>query len=98
MNDTIGIKVLPVNTSAKCISIFRNHSSLSIGEIKKLSTSRLLLFDEDLMTFSMGNAIVSEDTNGNRKLCKFRRDAKIDNVSALMDALVAYKENKEAFE
>ena len=72
--------------------------SVPLGEIKKLSTSRLLLFDEDLMTFSMGNAIVSEDTNGNRKLCKFRRDAKIDNVSALMDALVAYKENKEAFE
>jgi phage terminase large subunit-like protein len=58
----------------------------------------MLLFDQALMTFAMGNAITLEDTNGNRKLLKKRQDEKIDNVSALMDAYVAYKANKEAFE
>lgn len=72
--------------------------SVPLGEIKKLSEIRALLFDEDLMTFAMGNAIALEDTNGNRKLYKVRREAKIDNVSALLDAFVAYKQNKEAFE
>ena len=58
----------------------------------------MLIFDEELMQFCMGNAIVLEDTNGNRKLYKKRYEAKIDNVAAAMDAWVAYKHNKEAFE
>lgn len=72
--------------------------SVPLGELKKLAEERLLLFDEDLMTFAMGNAITLEDTNGNRKLYKKRHEAKIDNVAALMDAFIAYKQNKEAFE
>lgn len=72
--------------------------SVPLGELKKLSEERMLLFDEDLMTFTMGNCIVMEDTNGNRKLLKRRYEAKIDAVAALMDAFVAYKLNKEAFE
>lgn len=72
--------------------------SIPLGELKKMSEDRLLLFDEDLMTFAMGNCIVLEDTNGNRKLYKKRSDQKIDNVAAMMDAYVAYKANKDAFE
>lgn len=72
--------------------------SVPLGELKTLSEQRLLLFDEKLMSFTMGNAITLEDTNGNRKLLKKRYDQKIDNVSALLDAFVAYKLNKEAFE
>lgn len=72
--------------------------SVPLGELKKLSEERMLLFDEDLMTFAMGNCIVMEDTNGNRKLLKKRYEAKIDAVAAMMDALVAYKLNREAFE
>ena len=72
--------------------------SVPLGELKKLSSNGLLLFDEELMSFSMGNAIVLEDTNGNRKLYKKRREEKIDNVSALMDAFVAYKLNLNEFE
>jgi phage terminase large subunit-like protein len=72
--------------------------SVPLGELKILSEQRLLVFDQALMTFAMGNAITMEDTNGNRKLLKKRQDAKIDNVAALMDAYVAYKANKEAFE
>ena len=72
--------------------------SVPLGELKKLSEERMLLFDEDLMQFAMGNCITIEDTNGNRKLCKKRYEAKIDNVAAMMDAFVAYKLNKEAFE
>jgi phage terminase large subunit-like protein len=72
--------------------------SVPLGELKALSGERLLIFDQALMTFAMGNAITMEDTNGNRKLLKKRQDAKIDNVAALMDAFVAYKLNKEAFE
>lgn len=72
--------------------------SVPLGELKNLSESRLLIFDQDLMSFTMGNAITIEDTNGNRKLLKRRQDEKIDNVAALMDAYVAYKANKEAFE
>lgn len=72
--------------------------SVPLGELKKLSEERMLLFDEDLMTFTMGNCIVMEDTNGNRKLLKKRYDAKIDAVAAMMDAFVAYKLNREAFE
>jgi phage terminase large subunit-like protein len=72
--------------------------SVPLGELKQLSEVGMLYFDENLMTFSMGNCIVLEDTNGNRKLYKVRREAKIDNVSALLDAFIAYKQNKEAFE
>lgn len=72
--------------------------SVPLGELKKLSEQRLLIFDQSLMTFAMGNAITQEDTNGNRKLLKKRQDQKIDNVAALMDAYIAYKANKEAFE
>lgn len=72
--------------------------SVPLGELKILSEERLLIFDQSLMTFAMGNAITLEDTNGNRKLLKKRQDEKIDNVAALMDAYVAYKANKEAFE
>ena len=72
--------------------------SVPLGELKKLSEERMLLFDEDLMTFTMGNCITLEDTNGNRKLLKKRYDQKIDAVAAMMDAYVAYKLNKEAFE
>ena len=72
--------------------------SVPLGELKKLAEERMLLFDEDLMTFCMGNCITLEDTNGNRKLFKKRYEAKIDTVSAMMDAFVAYKLNKEAFD
>ena len=72
--------------------------SVPLGELKKLSEERMLLFDEQLMTFAMGNCIVMEDTNGNRKLLKKRYEAKIDPVAAMLDAFVAYKLNKEAFE
>lgn len=72
--------------------------SVPLGELKKLAEERLLLFDEDLMTFAMGNCIVMEDTNGNRKLLKKRYEAKIDPVASMMDAFVAYKNNKDAFE
>ena len=72
--------------------------SVPLGELKKLSEERLLLFDEELMSFAMGNCITTEDTNGNRKLLKKRYDQKIDAVAAMMDAYVAYKLNREAFE
>ena len=72
--------------------------SVPLGELKTLAAQRLLIFDQSLMTFAMGNSITIEDTNGNRKLLKRRQEQKIDNVSALMDAFVAYKLNKEAFE
>lgn len=72
--------------------------SVPLGELKKLSEQRMLLFDESLMTFTMGNCIVMEDTNGNRKLLKKRYDAKIDAVAAMMDAFIAYKANWDAFE
>jgi phage terminase large subunit-like protein len=71
--------------------------SVPLGELKLFTEERKLLFDEELMSFAMGNAITLEDTNGNRKLLKKRAEDKIDNVSALMDAYVAYKANKEAF-
>ncbi|QEQ93872.1 terminase [Streptomyces phage Kardashian] len=72
--------------------------SVPLGELKALSGERLLLFDQELMSFAMGNAITMEDTNGNRKLLKKRQDAKIDNVAAMLDAFVAYKLHKEEFE
>lgn len=72
--------------------------SVPLGELKKMAEERLLLFDQELMSFTMGNCITIEDTNGNRKLLKKRREQKIDNVAAMMDAYIAYKLNKEAFE
>ena len=72
--------------------------SVPLGELKKLAEERMLLFDEELMTFAMGNCITLEDTNGNRKLYKKRYEQKIDAVAALMDAYIAYKANREAFE
>lgn len=72
--------------------------SVPLGELKNLSEERMLLFDQSLMTYAMGNCITLEDTNGNRKLYKKRYEAKIDNVAAMMDAFIAYKLNKDAFE
>lgn len=72
--------------------------SVPLGEIKKLAEDRLLIFDEQLMMYAMGNAIAIQDTNGNRKLSKKRHSEKIDNVAALLDAFVAYKLNKDAFD
>ncbi len=71
--------------------------SVPLGELKKLSEERMLWFDQVLMSFTMGNCVVQEDTNGNRKLYKKRYEEKIDNVSALLNAYIAYKHNKEAF-
>jgi phage terminase large subunit-like protein len=72
--------------------------SVPLGELKHLSEERMLIFDQDLMSFAMGNAITMEDTNGNRKLMKKRQNEKIDNVAAMIDAYVAYKANRESFE
>ena len=72
--------------------------SVPLGELKKLAEDRLLIFDEQLMTYAMGNCIAREDTNGNRKLLKKRHEQKIDNVAALMDAFIAYKLNKDSFD
>ena len=72
--------------------------SVPLGELKKLSEERMLIFDEDLVTFAMGNCITIEDTNGNRKLMKKRSEQKIDAVAAMMDAYIAYRHNPEAFE
>ena len=72
--------------------------SVPLGELKKLASEQRLIFDESIMQFSMGNCITIEDTNGNRKLLKKRHEAKIDPVAALMDAYVAYKNNKDLFE
>lgn len=72
--------------------------SVPLGELKKLAEERLLIFDQDMMSFTMGNCITLQDTNGNRKLLKRRAEQKIDSVSALMDAYVAYKDNKDNFE
>jgi phage terminase large subunit-like protein len=72
--------------------------SVPLGELGYMAEDRLLIFDEELMKFAMGNAIAIEDTNGNRKLSKKRSIEKIDNVAALLDAWVAYTRNQEAFE
>jgi phage terminase large subunit-like protein len=71
--------------------------SVPLGELKKLAGERMLLFDQQIMGFTMGNCIALEDTNGNRKLYKRHREEKIDSVAAMLDAYVAYKENIEAF-
>ena len=88
-NGPFGIEKVPQGSKTE---------SVPLGELKKLSEDRMLLFDEELMTFAMGNCITLEDTNGNRKLLKKRYDQKIDAVAAMMDAYIAYKVNKEAFE
>jgi phage terminase large subunit-like protein len=72
--------------------------SVPLGELKALAGERLLIFDQELMSWAMGNAITMEDTNGNRKLMKKRQDQKIDNVAGMLDAFVAYKLNKGSFE
>ena len=72
--------------------------TVPLGELKMLASERMLIFDEDLMQYTMGNCVVMEDTNGNRKLLKKRYEQKIDNVSAMLDAFVAYKNNKDAFD
>lgn len=72
--------------------------SVPLGELKKLSEDRMLLFNESLMSYAMGNCITLEDTNGNRKLLKKRYDQKIDAVAAMMDAYIAYKLNRDSFE
>jgi phage terminase large subunit-like protein len=72
--------------------------SVPLGEIKILAERRQLFFDEQIMMFCMGNCVAQEDTNGNRKLLKKHREEKIDNVSALLDAYIAYKANKDMFE
>ena len=72
--------------------------SVPLGELKKLSEEHMLIFDEELMSFAMGNCVTLEDTNGNRKLLKKRHDQKIDAVAAMMDAYIAYRANKDAFE
>lgn len=88
-NGAFGIEKVPQGVKTETVPL---------GELKILSEERMLIFDQQLMSFAMGNCITLEDTNGNRKLLKKRREQKIDNVSALMDAYVAYKTNKEAFE
>lgn len=88
-NGPFGIEKVPQGSKTE---------SVPLGELKILSEERFLIFDQDLMSFTMGNAITLEDTNGNRKLLKRRQDEKIDNVAALMDAYIAYKAHKEAFE
>ena len=72
--------------------------SVPLGELKKLAEKRMLVFDEQAMSFAMGNCVTLEDTNGNRKLLKMHNDQKIDPVAAMMDAFVAYKLNKDSFE
>ena len=88
-NGPLGIEKVPQGSRTE---------SVPLGELKKLSEERMLLFDEELMSFSIGNCVVLEDTNGNRKLLKMRREEKIDCVSAMLDAFVAYKANKDLFE
>ena len=72
--------------------------SVPLGELKTLAERRMLLFDEELITFTMGNCVTLEDTNGNRKLYKKRSDQKIDAVAAMMDAYVAYKVNRDLYQ
>ncbi len=69
-----------------------------MGELKKLAEDRVLLFDEEMMSFTMGNAVVLQDTNGNRTLLKTRYEQKIDSVAAMMDAYIAYKLNRDSFD
>lgn len=88
------------NGSFGCMKVIQGAKteSVPLGELKTYAEERMLIFDQELMTFTMGNCITIEDTNGNRKLLKKRREQKIDNVSAMMDAYVAWKANKDAFD
>lgn len=88
-NSSFGVEKVPQGARTE---------SVPLGELKKLAEERKLLFDEELMVFAMGNCITMEDTNGNRKLCKMRREQKIDAVAATMDAYIAYKANMDAFD
>lgn len=88
-NGTLGVEKVPQGARTE---------SVPLGELKKLSEDRMLLFDEELMSFAMGNCVVEEDTNGNRKLYKKRMSEKIDNVAAMMDAYIAFKLNPDAFD
>lgn len=88
-NGPFGIEKVPQGSKTE---------SVPLGELKNLAEERMLLFDEEMMTFAMGNCITLEDTNGNRKLLKKRHEQKIDAVAAMMDSYIAYKHNKEAFE
>ena len=88
-NGPFGIEKVPQGSKTE---------SVPLGELKKLSEKNMLLFDEEIMSFAMGNCITLEDTNGNRKLLKMRREAKIDCVAAMMDAYIAYKHNKDMFD
>lgn len=72
--------------------------SVPLGELKKLAEDRRLIFDQEIMSFTMGNCIVLMDTNNNRKLAKLRREAKIDSVAAMMDAYISWKLNRDSFE
>ena len=88
-NGPIGVEKVPQGVKTE---------SVPLGELKNLAEEGMLLFDEELMSWAMGNCITIEDTNGNRKLLKKRRADKIDAVAAMMDAFVAYKHNTDAFE
>lgn len=88
-NGPFGVEKVPQGTKTE---------SVPLGELKKLAENRMLLFDEELMTFAMGNAITLEDTNGNRKLWKKRHEQKVDAVASMMDAYIAFKLNRDAFE
>lgn len=88
-NGSFGVEKVPQGVKTE---------SVPLGELKNMAEDRLLIFDEELMVFAMGNCVVEEDTNGNRKLYKKRSTEKIDNVSAMMDAYVAYKANLDMFE
>ena len=88
-NGPFGIEKVPQGSKTE---------SVPLGELKILAEDKRLIFDQEIMKFCMGNCIVLVDTNGNRKLMKKAYDAKIDNVAAMMDAYIAYKANKEAFE
>ena len=88
-NGPFGIEKVPQGAKTETVPL---------GELKTLASEGMLLFDEEIMSFTMGNCITLEDTNGNRKLLKKRYEHKIDNVAAMLDAYVAYKHNKDAFE
>ena len=89
-----------VNGSFSIMKVIQGATAegVPLGELKKLSEQRKLIFDEQLMQFAMGNCITLVDTNGNRKLYKQRQDQKIDAVAAMMDAYIAWKQNRDAFE
>ena len=81
-----------------CVIEGRDHTLFLASELKKLAEDRRLIFDQEIMSFTMGNCIVLMDTNNNRKLAKLRREAKIDSVAAMMDAYISWKLNRDSFE